>query len=192
MRSFRGPFALTALTAALAGCPAFLSDDFHAQPDAEMNTDGAVAGSSFSDATSDSSVSDGPLKEVDAQADAGGGGDGGGCADGNDARACGACQDGAIRCSFNGVQTCANGAWGSVIACPSTTPDCNNGVCGQPTSCQVSAPGTSDCGSAAESCCASLEVPGDNYNRTYTNDGGGPMGEADPRRSPVLGWTSTW
>ena len=36
----------------------------------------------------------------------------------------------------------------------------------------------SDCG--GESCCASLEVPGGTFFRTYVNDGGGPTSEADP------------
>jgi len=36
-----------------------------------------------------------------------------------------------------------------------------------------------DCGQCSESCCTSLEVPGGTYYRTYTNYGGGPMGEAD-------------
>jgi formylglycine-generating enzyme required for sulfatase activity len=37
-----------------------------------------------------------------------------------------------------------------------------------------------NCGSGSESCCASPEVAGGNYDRTYANDGGGPGGEADP------------
>ena len=37
------------------------------------------------------------------------------------------------------------------------------------------------CGpSATESCCVSTEVEGGTFFRTYTNDGGGPSGEADP------------
>jgi formylglycine-generating enzyme required for sulfatase activity len=35
-------------------------------------------------------------------------------------------------------------------------------------------------GSGTESCCTSLEVQGGTYYRTYTNDGCGPTGEADP------------
>ncbi len=35
-------------------------------------------------------------------------------------------------------------------------------------------------GSGSESCCTSLEVCSGAYYRTYTNDGGGPTGEADP------------
>lgn len=37
-----------------------------------------------------------------------------------------------------------------------------------------------NCGTGSESCCTSLEVTGGTYSRTYTNDGGGPTGEAHP------------
>jgi sulfatase modifying factor 1 len=37
-----------------------------------------------------------------------------------------------------------------------------------------------DCGSAKESCCASLPVAGGTFYRTYTTTGCSPMGEADP------------
>jgi sulfatase modifying factor 1 len=47
-------------------------------------------------------------------------------------------------------------------------------------SCQVSAPGTTNCGSNSESCCTSEQVPGGMYDRTYTYDDGGATGEADP------------
>jgi len=53
---------------------------------------------------------------------------------------------------------------------------------GPPPSC-AGAPGTINCGpggSGTESCCTSLEVTGGTYYRTYTNDGTGPTGEADP------------
>ena len=57
-------------------------------------------------------------------------------------------------------------------------------------SCAPGGPGLSNCGSAIESCCTTLEVPGGTYDRTYdpldtygnvtlTSDGG-PTGEADP------------
>jgi formylglycine-generating enzyme required for sulfatase activity len=38
----------------------------------------------------------------------------------------------------------------------------------------------SDCGATSESCCTSLPVPGGTYYRTYTNNGDGGSGEADP------------
>lgn len=37
-----------------------------------------------------------------------------------------------------------------------------------------------NCGGGGDSCCLSLEVPGGTYDRTYTNDGGGPRRQADP------------
>jgi len=49
-------------------------------------------------------------------------------------------------------------------------------------SCGKGGPGLTNCGEARESCCASLEVEGGTFYRTYTNDGGGPTGEADPAR----------
>ena len=48
------------------------------------------------------------------------------------------------------------------------------------TSCQASGKGLTDCGSPRENCCTSLEVPGGTYYRTYTNDGTGAIGLADP------------
>jgi formylglycine-generating enzyme required for sulfatase activity len=53
----------------------------------------------------------------------------------------------------------------------------------EPPSCAPGGPGMTNCGpggSGTESCCTSLEVTGGTYYRTYTNDGGGPTGEADP------------
>ncbi|MGO9835015.1 MAG: formylglycine-generating enzyme family protein, partial [Polyangiaceae bacterium] len=99
-----------------------------------------------------------------------------------DATGGGVCGLGQTQCYFNGVQTCTSGAWGSTVACPATTPECSGaGVCGEPSSCQVSASGTTNCGSASESCCTSQEVtPNGTYYRTYTNSGSGPTGEADP------------
>jgi sulfatase modifying factor 1 len=56
-------------------------------------------------------------------------------------------------------------------------------------SCQSGGRGLSDCGTTCESCCATLEVPGGTYYRTYDvypgevvslAADGGPSGEADP------------
>ena len=47
-------------------------------------------------------------------------------------------------------------------------------------SCATSGDGRTNCGSGSESCCTSLPVTGGTYNRTYTNTGSGPTGEADP------------
>ena len=48
------------------------------------------------------------------------------------------------------------------------------------TSCQGGGPGLNNCGTGNESCCASEEVVGGTYYRTYANGGDGGMGEADP------------
>ena len=47
-------------------------------------------------------------------------------------------------------------------------------------SCLTSGDGVTNCGVAEENCCTSLTVPGGTFFRTYTNDGTGPVGEADP------------
>lgn len=46
-------------------------------------------------------------------------------------------------------------------------------------SCSAGGPGLTNCG-PGESCCASLEVPGGTFYRTYKNAGGVLTGEADP------------
>jgi formylglycine-generating enzyme len=48
-------------------------------------------------------------------------------------------------------------------------------------SCAPGGAGMTTCpaGTGSESCCASVEVPGGTYYRTYTNSGSGPTGEAD-------------
>jgi formylglycine-generating enzyme required for sulfatase activity len=97
-----------------------------------------------------------------------------------------ACTITAGQCVTGGLETCATQssgctAWGSPVACPAATPYCSAGACtATPPSCQVSAPGTTNCGAASESCCTSLEVPGGMYDRTYTNTGTGPTDVADP------------
>jgi len=49
-----------------------------------------------------------------------------------------------------------------------------------PPSCLGSGPGLSDCGPNGESCCASLDVPGGTFYRTYKNGGSGATNVADP------------
>jgi formylglycine-generating enzyme required for sulfatase activity len=98
----------------------------------------------------------------------------------NGAGVCGVCRDGSSQCLFNAVQTCAAGVWGPAESCPAETPQCSGGACIEPPSCQVGAPGTTNCGAGKGSCCASPEVSGGAYDRTYTNTGNGPTGEADP------------
>ncbi len=76
-----------------------------------------------------------------------------------DPRNCGQCG---FQCSAGA--TCQKGACVSPLAVPN---------------CQPGGPGLSNCGVAAESCCASPEVEGSSYFRTYTNDGNGATDEAD-------------
>jgi formylglycine-generating enzyme len=55
------------------------------------------------------------------------------------------------------------------------------GESGSPSpSCAGGGPGMGDCGSCKESCCASLTITGGTYDRTYSNAGEGPSGEAAP------------
>jgi sulfatase modifying factor 1 len=93
------------------------------------------------------------------------------------------CTPNATKCSGNGVQTCsACGQWGSAVACASSQ-SCSGGSCVGITSCQTSGAGRTSCpgGIGSESCCTSPEVtPNGPFNRTYTNSGSGPTGEADP------------
>jgi sulfatase modifying factor 1 len=95
---------------------------------------------------------------------------------------CGPCTPGATQCSGNAVQTCGSDSlWGSSMPCPGSS-TCLGGFC-QTTdapSCQTTGDGLTNCGAARESCCTSIELPGGTYNRTYTNDGGGPTSESDP------------
>ncbi len=113
---------------------------------------------------------------------------------GSDSAADAGCTLGAQQCSGPAaVQTCiAGGGWADPVACPPGAPVCLDGACvlaspdgglAMPPSCQTSGPGRSNCGSGdggVESCCASLEVTGGTYDRTYVNDGDGGTGESDP------------
>jgi sulfatase modifying factor 1 len=76
----------------------------------------------------------------------------------------GCCLDDGV-CQLGGADACG----GSSCA-----------ACGVGPSCQESGAGLTNCGAASESCCASVEVSGGTYHRTYTNTGSGPTGEADP------------
>jgi sulfatase modifying factor 1 len=49
-----------------------------------------------------------------------------------------------------------------------------------PPSCQSEGLGLSDCGPSHESCCTTPKVAGGTFYRTYTNDGSGATGKADP------------
>jgi sulfatase modifying factor 1 len=92
----------------------------------------------------------------------------------------GVCGPTQTRCNSNTPQTCASGAWVNGSACSSNAAYCAAGACSAPPSCQAGGDGLTNCGTSSESCCTSLEVPGGTFDRTYTNTGSGPTGEADP------------
>ena len=78
------------------------------------------------------------------------------------------------------METCSSsGQWATAAAC-SSSQMCLGGTCVAIPSCLASAAGLSSCGPTGESCCASLEVAGGSYYRTYTNSGSGTRGQADP------------
>lgn len=106
---------------------------------------------------------------------------------------CGAmCTPGTTECSGGGLVTCsANGQWGAPVACAASAPFCASGACTTvPPSCEPGGAGLTNCGSASESCCTSLEVTGGTFFRAYDDanlDGGvklapdgGPTGESAP------------
>jgi formylglycine-generating enzyme len=92
------------------------------------------------------------------------------------------------RCSGGtAIQTCDSpGLWGDTWPCASGV--CSGGACTQPAgldaaSCASGGDGLTNCGEAGtESCCASLEVNGGTYYRSYASeaDGGGAIGEGYP------------
>ena len=61
------------------------------------------------------------------------------------------------------------------ISCGAADPAIENGA----PSCRTES-AAYRCGTAGESCCATLPVPGGTFDRTYINDGSGPTGQADP------------
>jgi sulfatase modifying factor 1 len=65
----------------------------------------------------------------------------------------------------------SNSSGGSTLPVAATTDE--------PPSCASSAPGSTDCGLGHESCCSSLVVMGGTFDRTYTNNGSGLLGQAD-------------
>jgi sulfatase modifying factor 1 len=81
-------------------------------------------------------------------------------------------------------QPCCKGRCATDLSCSQGTCIANDAG-PPPPSCAAGGPGLANCGVTdaggdGESCCTSLEVPAGTYFRTYTNDGNGPTGEADP------------
>jgi hypothetical protein len=125
--------------------------------DVTANDAGSDGNEAPDDATADASPTDATV--VDGSVDASGVGVG----DGGDAGA--PCEAGATQCSGRTPQTCVNGRWQSGTACSAL---CDQGTCvlAAP-NCFPGGPGLTDCGASSESCCASLDVPGGTYFRTY-------------------------
>jgi sulfatase modifying factor 1 len=87
------------------------------------------------------------------------------------------CVPGTQQCSGPSLLTCSPaGHWGDPWAC--ATDACAGSACtgplpgGPSASCLAGGVGLSDCGDGGESCCASTEIPGGTYERTYGLDGG--------------------
>ncbi len=145
----------------------------------------ASSGSSSGDAPSASGAGGAGTSDTRAShgtSDAGEGNDGAEETSSPDASGGGGCEEGAIQCAGNTPQTCGpDGQWQSGTACSGGTAFCENGTCATDApSCRTGGDGLTNCGSTGESCCASLEVTGGTYYRTYANSGDGPTGEADP------------
>jgi hypothetical protein len=99
-----------------------------------------------------------------------------------------AVASGAASGSSSGATTGAAGGSGSGsgaatgVASGSASGSSSGGVggSGPAPSCKVSGAGMTNCGASSESCCTSIDVTGGTYYRTYTNNGTGATGEADP------------
>ena len=83
----------------------------------------------------------------------------------------GACVPNATQCAGNGVQTCgADGMWHATATCSES---CSDGGCGSFPSCLAGGPGAgNDCGGSGgdagtKDCCASFEVVGGTFDRSY-------------------------
>ena len=119
------------------------------------------------------------------------------CPDGGPCDAGPSCVPGTLRCDGNGIATCADGGqWGDAVPCSGPTPFCASATCTAtqvPASCQQGGDGLTNCGTAGESCCTSLEVTGGTFYRTYQWPpaqtpvlDGGPTNLADPATLSTL------
>ncbi len=106
--------------------------------------------------------------EGDGTIDAGGGGPlgSGGGSDGS--------GPGSGTGSSDGKDASAHGGSGTPVGSA-----CGESSGTSPPSCSGGDPGQQGCGACNESCCATFDVIGGTYYRTYQNDGTGPTGEAD-------------
>jgi sulfatase modifying factor 1 len=95
----------------------------------------------------------------------------------------GVCAPGAIQCAGNGVETCTPaGQWGTPVACGSSQA-CAGGTCGliMAPSCAAGGAGMTDCApGGSASCCASQEVAGGTFDRSYDGLSSGYTNTAHP------------
>ena len=87
-------------------------------------------------------------------------------------------ESGVLSSSSSGGSSGGNGSSSGTSSSGSSSSS-SGGSSGARLSCAPGGAGMTNCGAASENCCTSLEVPGGTYNRTYTNSGSGPTGEAD-------------
>jgi len=135
----------------LAGCPAFLSDDWRIVGASSGSSSGASgsgsgnegdaaadAGSDASPTFSDAGCSAGTLacnlQQPEFCTSAGTWQNVATPCSGSTpvclAGACVQCQPASTQCSLSAVETCnQSGQWGSAMACPQPTPECGNGAC---------------------------------------------------------------
>jgi formylglycine-generating enzyme required for sulfatase activity len=89
-----------------------------------------------------------------------------------------ACHGGSERAADDGGSG-GDAALASDVS-PSEVEAAGNGNDGEPPSCRAPGQGLTTCGADGDSCCASLEVAGGTYHRTFTVMNGEPTGLADP------------
>ena len=127
-----------------------------------LSLQGACVGDSPGEGTTDAGGDAGPVQ----------GTEGGTCF------ANGTCNAGLVCVVPNQCQRPGSDAGGDADAAVGT--DAADAASASMLSCAASGDGRTNCGGGSESCCTSLPVTGGTYNRTYTNTGSGPTGEADP------------
>ena len=91
----------------------------------------------------------------------------------------GSCVPTTSRCNGSEVQTCdSTGTWKNTTSCQFT---CSAGACATAPSCQPGGAGLTNCGpSGSENCCASPEVPGGTFYRSYDGVSSGYTSMAYP------------
>ncbi|CAN5644278.1 hypothetical protein BH09MYX1_BH09MYX1_23320 [soil metagenome] len=83
----------------------------------------------------------------------------------------------------NATLTCVSNACirtGNDASVDASVDDAADGAVATAPSCKPGGAGMTNCGAGSESCCTSVAVTGGTYDRTYTNNGNGATGKADP------------